>query len=84
MSDELVGAERGLRGKIWTTESAPMGGEMDVRDLWLVMQELDRLRAVEKAAAALVGRWDNGDFRVGPVGNALLSALADALNGGAT
>jgi hypothetical protein len=44
--------------------------------------EYDRRGRVEKAAAALVERWDGGDFSFVAAG--LLTALSDALNGDKT
>lgn len=98
MSDELAEAERWLLqyfdgGDEFTRKAGLVMAEYDRRADLLDINtaaieqrdvELDRLRAVEKAAAALVERWDNGDFRVGPVGAELLTALAAVLNGDVT
>lgn len=73
MSDELAEAERWARRLVARDATAGLPP---------LLQELERLRAVEKAAAALVRHADALLYADGEIGEQL-DALLDALSGDA-
>jgi hypothetical protein len=91
VSDELTEAERGIREGL--AAAARYGATREGRQLGLVMAELDRLRAVERAADALIERLPHDAYvahGVDPVSRAIVPGscvkcdLLDALNGETT
>jgi hypothetical protein len=84
--DELAEAERALRS-VASSVSSPTPGEMDAREVWLIMAEFDRLRLVEQAATALVEHWtvdipilDTWRGKVGAIAPGFAQKLADLVD----
>lgn len=84
MSDELAEAE--LRSDAeyeqLASSQGPLPPESVYRKAKWAVGEIDRLRAVEKAAAALVEHYGDDNPMPGELGRLLYVVLTDALNGG--